>query len=264
MDENGQKRGLGYYALWMFSSLVLLFLVAPVLIVAIISLNDSRILSFPPETISLRWFDRIVADPAWRHSLWVSVQVALLATCIATAAGFLASFALIRASFRIKTGIYAFILAPMIVPNIIVAIAFYMAFAPFGASGSIIAMSIGHALLALPVTTVMLTANLQALDERYERAALSLGASQWQTMYMITLPLMLPGLISAALFAFLTSFDELLIGLFLSGIRTQTLTVRIWNSLSLQFEPTIAAVSTMLIGLTVTILVFNALLQRTK
>jgi putative spermidine/putrescine transport system permease protein len=264
MDENGQKRGLGYYALCMFSSLVLLFLVAPVLIVAIISLNDSRILSFPPETISLRWFDRIVADPAWRHSLWVSVQVALLATCIATAAGFLASFALIRASFRIKTGIYAFILAPMIVPNIIVAIAFYMAFAPFGASGSIIAMSIGHALLALPVTTVMLTANLQALDERYERAALSLGASQWQTMYMITLPLMLPGLISAALFAFLTSFDELLIGLFLSGIRTQTLTVRIWNSLSLQFEPTIAAVSTMLIGLTVTILVFNALLQRTK
>ena len=264
MDENGQKRGLGYYTLWMFSSLVLLFLVAPVLIVAIISLNDSRILSFPPKTISLRWFDRIVADPAWRHSLWVSVQVALLATCIATAAGFLASFALIRASFRVKTGIYAFILAPMIVPNIIVAIAFYMAFAPFGASGSIIAMSIGHALLALPITTVMLTANLQALDERYERAALSLGASQWQTMYMITLPLMLPGLISAALFAFLTSFDELLIGLFLAGIRTQTLTVRIWNSLSLQFEPTIAAVSTMLIGLTVTILVFNALLQRTK
>ena len=125
-------------------------------------------------------------------------------------------------------------------------------------------MSIGHALLALPVTTVILTASLQALDERYERAALSLGASQWQTMRMITLPLMLPGLVSAALFAFLTSFDELLIGLFLSGVRNQTLTVRIWNSLSLQFEPTIAAASTMLIGLTVIILVFNALLRREK
>jgi putative spermidine/putrescine transport system permease protein len=264
MDENGQKRGAGYYALWMFSILVLLFLVAPVVIVAIISFNDSRILTFPPQTISTRWFDRIIADPAWRHSLWISVQVALLATLIATAAGFLAAFALIRASFRIKTGIYAFILTPMIVPNIIVAIAFYMAFAPLGASGSIVAMSIGHALLALPITTVILTASLQGLDERYERAALSLGASQWQTMYMITLPLMLPGLISAALFAFLTSFDELLIGLFLAGVRSQTLTVRIWNSLSLQFEPTIAAASTMLIGLTVMILVVNALLRRER
>ncbi len=262
MDGNGQKPGLGHYSLWLGSILVLLFLAAPVLIIAIISFDQSRVLSFPPQDVGLRWYERVLGDPGWRRSLWVSLQVALLTTLFATTLGFLSALALVRSGFKRKMAIYGFILTPMIVPNVIVAIAFYMAFARMGASGSLLAMAIGHSILALPLTTIILTASLQGLDERYERAALSLGASQWQTMRMITLPLSLPGLVSAALFAFLTSFDELLISLFLSGIQTQTLTVRIWNSLSLELEPTIAAVSTLLIVMTVVILAINALLQK--
>lgn len=262
MDGNGQKAGLGHYSLWLVSILILLFLAAPVLIIAIISFDQSRVLSFPPQDIGLRWYERVLGDVAWRRSLWVSLKVALLTTLLATSIGFLAALALVRSAFKRKMAIYGFILTPMIVPNVIVAIAFYMAFARMGASGSLVAMAIGHSILALPLTTIILTASLQSLDERYERAALSLGASHWQTMRMVTLPLALPGLISAALFAFLTSFDELLIGLFLSGVQSQTLTVRIWNSLSLELEPTIAAVSTLLIAMTVVILAINALLQK--
>ena len=262
MDGNGQKPGFGHYSLWLGSLLVLLFLAAPVLIIAIISFDQSRVLSFPPQDIGLRWYERVLGDAGWRRSLWVSLQVALLTTAFATTLGFLSALALVRSGFKRKMAIYGFILTPMIVPNVIVAIAFYMAFARMGASGSLLAMAIGHSILALPLTTIILTASLQGLDERYERAALSLGASQWQTMRIITLPLALPGLVSAALFAFLTSFDELLISLFLSGIQTQTLTVRIWNSLSLEVEPTIAAVSTLLIVMTVIILAINVLLQK--
>lgn len=262
MDENGQRPGIGQYSLWLGALLVLLFLAAPVLIIAVISFNDSRILSFPPETLSLHWYRRVMADPGWKHSLWVSLQVALMTTVLATAGGFLASLALVRANLKHKMAIYGLILTPMIIPNVIVAIAFYMAFARMGAGGSLVAMAIGHAVLALPLTTIILSASLQGLDEAYERAALSLGASQWQTMHMVTLPLAVPGLVSAALFAFLTSFDELLISLFLAGVRSQTLSVRIWNSLALDVEPTIAAVSTLLIALTVAILLVNVMFQR--
>ncbi|MHA6642754.1 ABC transporter permease [Mesorhizobium sp. A623] len=262
MDENGQRAGPGTYLLWAACIVVLLYLAAPVIIIAIVSFDQSRILNFPPKDIGTLWYRRVLSDPGWMHSLWVSIQVGIMATVGATTLGFLAAFALVRSTFRHKVAIYGFILTPMIVPNVIVAIAFYMAFARLGAANSLVAMALGHTVLALPLTTIILTASLQGVDERYERAALSLGATPFQMMRKITLPLAMPGLISAALFAFLTSFDELLISLFLSGVNTQTTTVRIWNSLANEVEPTIAAISTLLIGMTVVILGLNAVFQR--
>jgi ABC-type spermidine/putrescine transport system permease subunit II len=242
--------------------IVLLFLISPVIIVAVISFNQSRVLSFPPHNVGLGWYQHVYNDAEWRRSLWISIQIALLTTIVATTFGFLAAMALVRSAIKRKMTIYGFVLAPMIVPNIIVSVAFYMAFAKLGASGSIFAIAVGHSVFALPLTTVILTASLQSVDEHFEKAAIGLGASQWQTMRIITLPLASPGLMSAALFAFLTSFDELLISLYLATAQTQTLSVRIWNSLSFEVEPTIAAVSTLLILLTTMILGINALLQR--
>ncbi|MGE0749729.1 MAG: ABC transporter permease [Variibacter sp.] len=262
MNENGQRAGLGTYAVWLFATAVFVFLIAPVIIIAIISFDAAKVLNFPPKSWSLRWYERFLGDPEWRWSLWVSLKVAVLATVVSTSVGFFASLALVRGAFPNKMTIYGFLLTPMIVPNIITAIAFYIAFAKWGASGSVIGMAFGHAVLALPLVIIILTSSLQQLDERYEQAALGLGASQWYTMRRITLPLAAPGLASAALFAFLTSFDELLISLFLAGVKAQTLTVRIWNNLSLEIEPTIAAVSTCLIGVTVLTLALNALLLR--
>lgn len=260
--DDGQSIGPGDVALRIGTGLALLFLIAPVVIIALISFDDSRYLSFPPKSFGLRWYRRVLEDPEWRNSLLVSLQVAALTMILATTTGFFAAMALVRTASRRKMSIYAFLLTPMIVPNIVVAIAFYIAFARLGASGSILAMAVGHAVLALPLAVVIMTSFFQGLDERYEQAALNLGASRWQTLRLVTLPLAWPGIASAALFSFLTSFDELLIALFLSGIRAQTLTVRIWNSLSLQLEPTIAAVSTLLIGMTIVILALNAVLQR--
>jgi putative spermidine/putrescine transport system permease protein len=240
----------------------LLFLAAPVAIIAIVSFSSADYLSFPPPRLSLRWYERFLGVASWRRAIGVSIQVATLTTILATVLGFLASFALVRGRFRGKGAIYAFLLSPMIVPTVITAIGLYFFFARFKVTGSILAMALGHTVLALPVVVIIMAATLQGFDVRLEQAALSLGAGHLVTLRRITLPLIAPGVLSAALFAFLTSFDELLIPLFLSGVEAQTLTVRVWNSLVLEVDPTIAAVSTFLIGVTSAILAASALLRR--
>jgi putative spermidine/putrescine transport system permease protein len=191
----------------------------------------------------------------------VSTQVAALTMVFATVLGFLASLALVRGRFRGKGAIYAFLLSPMIVPTIITAIGLYFFFVRLKATGSILAMALGHTVLALPVVVIIMAAPLQGFDVRFEQAALSLGASRLTALRRVTLPLIMPGVLSAALFAFLTSFDELLIPLFLAGVEVQTLTVRVWNSLLLEVDPTIAAVSSFLIAVTTAVLGASALLR---
>jgi putative spermidine/putrescine transport system permease protein len=260
--ENGQHNSAGTYGLRMWVALVLLFLLGPIVIIVIMSFDGASVLVFPPPSWGLRWYERFLGSADWRHSVWVSVQVGLLTTVMATSLGFMAALALIRGNFRQKMMIYGILLTPMIVPNIISSIAFYITFAKMGASGNIFGVALGHTVVALPIVVIILTSSLQSLDERYENAAASLGAGYWYTLRRITLPLAAPGLISAALFSFLASFDELLVALFLGGVSSQTLTVRIWNSLSLQVEPTIAAVSTCLICVVMIILATNALVRR--
>jgi putative spermidine/putrescine transport system permease protein len=260
MDE-GQRRGLGSVALMALACAVLLFLIAPVVIIIIVSFSGADYLKFPPPYLSLRWYARFFGVPSWRQSIIVSTQVAGLTMVLATVLGLLASLALVRGRFRGKGTIYALLLSPLIVPTIITAIGLYFFFVRIKATGSIVAMALGHTVLALPVVVIIMAATLQGFDIRFEQAALSLGASRLTALRRITLPLIFPGLLSAALFAFLTSFDELLIPLFLSGVEVQTLTVRVWNSLVLEVDPTIAAVSSFLIGVTAAVLGVSALLR---
>jgi putative spermidine/putrescine transport system permease protein len=261
MDDEGQRGGLGSAAVLALAGAVLLFLIAPVVIIVIVSFSGADYLSFPPPYLSLRWYQRFLGASSWRQAIWVSTQVALLTMVFATLLGLLAALALVRGRFRGKGVIYAVMLSPMIVPTVITAIGLYFFFVRLKATGSILAMALGHTVLALPVVVIIMAAALQGFDMRLEQAALSLGASRLTALRRITLPLILPGLLSAALFAFLTSFDELLIPLFLSGVEVQTLTVRIWNSLTLEVDPTIAAVSSFLIGVTTVVLAASALLR---
>lgn len=261
MDDEGQRGGAGSVALMTLAGAVLLFLIAPVVIIVIVSFSGADYLSFPPPYLSLRWYQRFLGASSWRQAIWVSTQVALLTMAFATILGLLAALALVRGRFRGKGAIYAVMLSPMIVPTVITAIGLYFFFVRLKATGSILAMALGHTVLALPVVVIIMAAALQGFDMRLEQAALSLGASRLTALRRITLPLILPGLLSAALFAFLTSFDELLIPLFLSGVEVQTLTVRIWNSLTLEVDPTIAAVSSFLIGVTTVVLAASALLR---
>jgi len=261
MGDEGQRTGPGRVAVAVLAALVLVFLIAPVVIILIVSFSAADYLRFPPPSLSLRWYQRFFGVAAWRQAIWVSTQVAVLTMVFATVFGFLASLALVRGRFRGKGAIYAFLLSPLIVPTIITAIGLYFFFVRLKATGSILAMALGHTVLALPVVVIIMAATLQGFDVRFEQAALSLGASRLTALRRVTLPLIMPGVLSAALFAFLTSFDELLIPLFLAGAEVQTLTVRVWNSLLLEVDPTIAAVSSFLIGVTTAVLGASALLR---
>jgi len=220
--DEGQRSGPGTVALLGWAGAVLVFLLAPVLIILIVSFSAADYLSFPPPGLSLRWYRRFLGVPTWRQAIGVSVQVASLTMVFATALGLAAAVALVRGRFRGKGAVYAFLLSPAIVPTVITAIGLYFFFVRLKATGSILAMALGHTVLALPIVVIIIAATLQGFDTRLEQAALSLGASRLTALRRITLPLIAPGVLSAALFAFLTSFDELLIPLFLSGVEVQT------------------------------------------
>jgi putative spermidine/putrescine transport system permease protein len=262
IGSEGQRTSAGAVIVMAMGFTVLFFLIAPVVIVVIVSFGDSAYLQFPPKAWSFRWYHRFLGDPQWVTAMWVSVRVAAIASVLSTLLAIPAAFSLVRGRFRLKSAFYAFVLSPLIVPIIITSIGLYFFFVRLGGSGSVLAMGLGHAILALPIVVIIITATLQGFDENLERAALSLGASRFYAVRHVTLPLVWPGIFAGGLFAFLISFDELLVPLFLSGIRAQTLSLRIWESIQYELSPVIAAVSTFLIAVTIVILSSTTLLRR--
>ncbi len=228
---------------------------APIVIVAIASFSGDGYLKFPPERFSLRWYERFLGDARWRNAVLNSVWIAAMACVFSTFLGFLAAYAMTRGGFAGKRALASLLLTPLIVPHVVTAVALYFLSAPLGLIGVRPWIAVTHSVVALPVVLVILRSALQTVDPNLERAAMICGCTRWGVFRRVVLPLALPAVVSAALFSFLTSFDELVISLFLSGIRSETLPVRIWNSLLLEVEPTIAAVSTLLIALTAVALV---------
>ena len=254
-------RGEGTTGLGLVASVVLAFLLLPMAIIAALSFSDSAYTTFPPPGLSLRWYAAIAQSAGWRSSFLVSFAIASATTILALALGLGAALALTRGHFGYKKLIYTVMLAPLILPGIITALALYFFFAPLRMVGSPLAIVLGHAVLALPIALIILCATIQGVDERLEQAASSLGASRAVILRRVTLPLIMPGLLSAAVFSFLSSFDEFFIALFLSTPTFQTLPVRIWSTLQYQIEPSVTAISTLLIGMTVGALVIVQLLR---
>jgi putative spermidine/putrescine transport system permease protein len=247
-----------------FVGLACLILILPIAIVIVLAFSGGTFLRFPPESYSLRWFVAFFGDARWRAALWSSVEIAVIACVVSTVVGFMAAYAFVRSPFRGKRLLLSAALLPVIAPTVITAIAMYFASARLGLVGNVFWVGLCHAVIALPVVLLILMSALQGVDVQLERAALSLGSSWIRMMLRVVVPLAAPGIISAALFAFLASFDELVISLFLTNVATQTLPVRIWNSLHLEIEPTIAAVSAFLIGITALVLAFDAVLRRAR
>jgi putative spermidine/putrescine transport system permease protein len=245
-----------------FVLLLCLVLILPIAIVVVLSFSGGTFLKFPPDSYSLRWFAAFLGDERWRASLWSSLEIAVIACAVATVVGFGASYALVRGTFPLKKLVLSVALLPIIAPTIVTSIAMYFMAARLGLVGNLVWVGLCHAVIALPVVLLILISALQSVDPELERAALSLGCGRLRMMRKVVVPIALPGIVSAALFAFLTSFDELVISLFLTNARTQTLPVRIWNSLHLEVEPTIAAVSAFLIAVTGAVLTIDALLRR--
>lgn len=251
-------------ALWFFTTVVCSYLLLPIVVVMILSVSDGSYLTFQPKSLSLRWYARFFFDPRWLAAMYVSLIIGVVSCVIATVIGFLAAYALVRGRFWAKKFILAVMLLPMIVPGIISAIALYYVSGKLGLIGNVGWIAICHSVGTLPIVLMIMLSALQGVDENLENAALSLGASRFTAITRVLMPMLLPALVSAALFSFLGSFDELIISLFLSGVSAETLPVRIWNSLTLQVEPTIAAVSAFLILVTVALLVLDWAIKRAR
>lgn len=237
-------------------------LLAPIIIVAIASFSGDGYLKFPPESLSLRWYERFLGDARWRAAILNSLVVGVMTSALSTLLGFLAAYAMVRGEFRYRRALASLLLTPVIVPHVITAVAVYFLSARMGLVGFRPWIAVAHTVVALPVVLVILQSALRTVDPALERAAMVCGCTRWGVFRRVVLPLAMPGVVSAALFSFLTSFDELVISLFLAGIRAETLPVRIWNSLLLEVEPTIAAVSTLLIAVTTVALGIDAALRR--
>ncbi|MBN9088573.1 MAG: ABC transporter permease [Reyranella sp.] len=242
--------------------LILLFLAFPILVVVIVSFSSATYLTFPPPAFGLKWYAAYFGSADWLRPTWLSLWVAGAVVILSTTLGTLAAIGIARLPRALRLPVTGLILSPLIVPVIVVAIGIYYAFSRYGLVGSPFGMVLAHTCLAVPFVVTSVSASLAGIDPRLEQAALSLGATPRATFFQVTLPLIRPGVLVGALFAFISSFDELVVSLFLSGSGAVTLPRRMWDDLRFQIDPTIAAVSTLTVALTVLLMAGAHLLRR--
>lgn len=245
-----------------FVGLVIFFLIAPIAVIVIVSFSSASYLSFPPPGFSLRWYADYLDQPGWVNATILSIWVAAAVTVVASVLGTAAAIGLVRGRFPGKRLLHACILSPLIVPSIVVAIGVYFFYVRLGLVGSPLAMIAAHSALAAPFVVLNVSATLYGFDERLEQAALNLGATRWQAFRHITFPIIRPGIIAGALLAFVTSFDELIVALFVSGTGAITLPRKMWDSIRFGLEPTIAAVSVLTIVVSVLAFASAEILRR--
>lgn len=228
-------------------ALVLLYMVVPVMAIVPLSFSDSSFLAYPMQGVSLRWYRNLWESQEWMQAARNSFIVAPLATMLATVLGTLAATGLARVEFRGKGLLMALLISPMVVPVIVVGVGMYLFFAPLGLSESYVALVLAHAALGAPFVITTVLATLQGFDYNLVRASRGLGASPLTTFFRVMLPLIAPGVISGALFAFATSFDDVVVTLFLAGAEQATLPRQMFTGLRENITPTIAALATILI-----------------
>lgn len=243
-------------------ALTVFYLLAPTLVIVPMSFTEARILSFPPEGFSLQWYERMLTDRQWSTGMVNSFQVAVLVTILATILGTLAALALTRGRFPGRSAINAVLLTPLIVPVVIIAIGMFALFVQWRISGSIVGLVVAHTALALPFVVVNVAAILRTMDRNLELAAANLGADPRRTFVRITLPIILPGVLAGAIFAFITSWDEVVIAIFMTSARFRTLPVEMWEQVRQVVDPTVAAVATTLLLITTILLMLLLVVRR--
>ena len=243
--------------LWLYivSGLVMFFLVVPSLIVVPMSFSGSAYLEFPPEVWSVRWYYSYFESQAWQNATTTSLTVATLTLFLATPIGTLAAYGLHVSRFRFSIYIYVVLSLPLMVPVIMIAIGVFFLYAKLGMINSISGLVLAHSMLAVPLVVIVVAAGLKSYDMNQEMVARSLGASRARAFLTITLPQIRFSVITGALLSFLTSLDEVIVALFVSGGENATITRRMFNALRDQIDPTIASISTLLIGISVVLLV---------
>lgn len=243
--------------------LIAVYLLAPLAIIVVISFSAAPFLHFPPPGFSLRWYDNLFGDPSWISAIAISLQVLVPASILATLLGTASAYALIRGHIPGATIIFASLMLPIVVPAIITAASLYGVYSGLGLNGTITGLIIGHTVLITPYVVATVGAALRTLDTRLEDAAATLGAHPWPAFRRVTLPLILPSVLSGLLFAMVVSFDELLVSLFVSTTRTRTVPVLMWSNVRGDFDPTIAAIATLSFAFALIALLLEMALRRT-
>lgn len=251
-----------YYTHRVLCAAVLLFLIAPILVIMPLSFNAEPYFSYPMPGLSLRWYEDFFTNDRWMLALKTSIIVAAFTTVIATTLGTLAALGLSRASFPARTSIMSVLISPMIVPVIISALGMYFFYTPIGLTNSLPGLTLAHTALATPFVVIVVTATLTGFDHSLARAGASLGADPVRVFRKVILPLILPGVISGALFAFVTSFDEVVVVVFLAGPEQRTLPKQMFSGIREDISPTITAAASMLIVFAVFMLTTVELLRR--
>ncbi|WP_353181218.1 ABC transporter permease subunit [Bosea sp. (in: a-proteobacteria)] len=245
-----------------YGILVLFFLAAPTLVVIPIAFTNSSFLDFPPTGYSLRWFEVYFQSPLWMTATLNSFVIGFASALLATAIGGLAALGVAKSDMRWKGAVFALMLSPMIVPRIVFGVGLMYLFARMGLIGTRMGLIVGHVVLALPFTFVTIAAVLKNHDWRLDQAASTLGANRLRVLTRITIPLTKGALIAAFLFAFITSFDELTLAIFVSGGVMTTLPKQMWDDMFLQLNPTIAAASVIVFVLALTLLLLAEKLSK--
>lgn len=250
--------------LWLYATvaLVMAFLVIPCILVIPMSFSDSQYLEFPPRSLSLRWYEAFFTSPEWIQSAVVSLKVAGLTTVLATVLGTLASYGLYKATSLFTPLTRGLLMLPMMIPLIFVAIGVFFVYARFGLNNTITGLVLAHTTLAIPFVMIAVGNGLKSFDPNLERAARSLGASPVTAFLTVTLPQIRISVFSGMLFAFVTSFDEVVVSLFVSSGANSTLTKRMFANIRDQVDPTVAAISSMLVALSIVVLIAAQFVKR--
>jgi putative spermidine/putrescine transport system permease protein len=241
--------------LYLFSVVVMVLLVTPTLIVIPMSFSDSQYLEFPPENWSLRWYRHYFGSSEWMSATIASFKAAILTMLVATPLGVMAAYGLHSSKVRYVKVLFTLLIAPMMVPLILIAVGAFYVYAKANILYSLTGLVMAHTILALPLVIIVIGSALKSYDMNQELAARSLGASRTRAFFHITLPQIRFAVVTSALLAFLTSFDEVVVAMFISGGDNATLTRNMFNALRDQIDPTIAAISTVMIVVTTLLMI---------
>ena len=258
-----------HYCYLIICGLIFLFLIFPILVIVPLSFNaipyfsfTDKMIALDPEGYSVRWYIEFLNSLNWQGAIKNSFIIAFFSTIISTFLGTLAALGLSRPNFPFKTTIMGILISPMVVPLIISAVGMFFFYSRIGLQGTFVGVILAHAALATPFVVITVTATLVGFDRSLTRSAATLGASPTRTFFKITVPLIAPGVISGGLFAFITSFDEVVVILFVGSYSQRTIPWQMFSGIREQISPTILAVATILTTLSILMLTATELLRR--
>ena len=243
---------------------IVVFLVAPMVIVAIVSFSSAPFLTFPPPGLSLQWYRKLFSLPVWIDALITSTMVMIPSALVATTVGTAAAVGLARSRFPGANLVAGLVMAPMVVPVIVTAAAMLAVFRKWGLQGTVLGLILAHATLATPYVVFTVLAALRLVDDRLESAAMTLGATRWRAFWRVTFPLILPAVLSGLLFAMVVSFDELVVSIFLSSPTVRPVAVQMWSDVRGEVDPTIAAIGTLILAFSVAALCLETVFSRQR